>query len=574
VLLPAYRDAARAHGWLGLGAARMDFDELDVAEDEREVSEVPLRIAEEDAAVLAEEGEHFTARLVGKETDVAVSFYREPDTAAAFVGERRIGEVLRFTRRSGAWALLHPLELARISEDYQDYWNAVLTGEVPRRGLDAWVPIACLTPLPEGEPTDPYGEPCLQPEENSPAEVSLLTRSASNDWENGTANLVGDLLTIIVSTSPAEHHCDTKVLLRVLQSLQDNEALAPCRKLVVFDAMPSEADHRTAAEEGELVETGKRWVPQESQRLAEKYLRYQSAVEEAVRSGDPAMARAEILAMPRWGHLVGTVRHALERVTTPFVFLHQHDLLLSEDFTKLHAVGILRALAERTANYVVLNRDVNFSHRSTDYFQAAPDRVDTWRSFVRQHTLRLDDGGEGMPLTPFIGYSDQTHFARASWVRDRVLQMVGSRKCCMEFAVYEVLLLAWLRDPARRWERTYMLGGMLDGPFIYDMVKNGSCWATLDDAYSEEKVEDMVYVHPDKRVMHPKLPGHALSLYICDASFWSCLPGGDATGECQRQCRHPVAYFPDTDSERNKWSMDRFGLLEPPRPRPAVAQAR
>lgn len=78
----------------------------------------------------------------------------------------------------------------------------------------------------------------------------------------------------------------------------------------------------------------------------------------------------EVIFMDTWGHLVGTVRRALQGIATPLVMLHQHDLLLSSAFTPEHVVGICRALWRGDANYVLLNRDVNFAGRSTQYCQA------------------------------------------------------------------------------------------------------------------------------------------------------------------------------------------------------------
>eukprot|EP00811_Abedinium_folium_P036070 NODE_8813_length_1468_cov_4.702461.p1 GENE.NODE_8813_length_1468_cov_4.702461~~NODE_8813_length_1468_cov_4.702461.p1 ORF type:complete len:282 (-),score=84.70 NODE_8813_length_1468_cov_4.702461:622-1413(-) len=258
------------------------------------------------------------------------------------------------------------------------------------------------------------------------------------------------------------------------------------------------------------------------------------------------MERVELLCMHEWGHLVGTVRCALQRTSTPFVLLHQHDLLLSKVFSPTHALAVLRALAARTANYVLLNRDVNFAARSTQYLQAAPHQPQAWRTFVRSHAQFLD----GMQLTPFVGFSDQTHFARAGWLRERVLPMVGDRRrCCMEFAVHEIMLLAWLRDP-RRWERTFVLGGMADGPFIYDSQKNGCCWAGEVEAYSEE-MQDEVYVCEEDRMRHVEDANICLALYVCHPPL-----------QGQRSGR--IVRCPDTDAHSNRTSRDRFSLAAVP----------
>jgi len=349
------------------------------------------------------------------------------------------------------------------------------------------------------------------------------------------------------------------------------DVLRRCRKLVVFDAMPGQGEKEAAAEQGTLASIGQHWVPSANTALAARYEAYKRDVEALLAQGDPLLEGVELLPMQRWGHLVGTVRHALERVSTPFVLLHQHDLLINgENFSSRSVVGILRALARGDANYVLLNRDVNCAGRSTQYFQAAPHSPHLWRSFVRRHALRVDlsDGeggfcggghfGEAVQLTPFVGYSDQTHFARSEWVRERVLPLVGSRRCCMEFALHEIMILGWLHDPAC-WERTYMLGGMDDGAFIFDLQKNGTCWAPAADAYSAEKEEEM-YVPPSDRITHPTRPGLTLALYVDSAVF--AAGGGRLASSGNGRRRPDVVCFPDSEASRNRVSRETF-LLPP-----------
>lgn len=515
----------------------MDFDDLDDAEEARDEEEAPLRIAQEEEAVKAEEALNFTSQICRSDacndTFDQVQLRSKPDASAKCVGVRKIGDVLRFVRKSGDWALLHPLELTRVAADYQDYWHAILKDEVPRLHEEAWIPTACL------EPFQTSAKNISHETELHHVDMSLLSRASGCAGNGEIVELIGRLLTIVVSTSPAEHHCNVELLLQVLESLHTNEALRHCRIIVVFDAMPPE----TAKDDGTVAESGQGWVPQGNQRLVEAYEHYKNTMEKIARRGDTLMNQVQLLLMPEWGHLVGTVRHALQHISTPFVFLHQHDLLLSKNFMPNHVVGILQALAQQKANYVILNRDVNFAGRATQYFQAAPHRPDLWRVFMRHQGLHLDDDKK-TPLMPFIGYSDQSHLARTSWIRNHVLPLVGERKCCMEFAVHEIFVLAWLHDPSQ-WEKTYMLGGMDDGPFIYDTVKNGSCWAYAEDAYSPEK-EDEMYVRPEDRVQHPDRPGLYLSLYVYQPGAQR-LPGR-------------IVHYPDPDAYRNKLSMEQFDL--------------
>ncbi|CAE8705532.1 unnamed protein product [Polarella glacialis] len=329
--------------------------------------------------------------------------------------------------------------------------------------------------------------------------------------------LVARSLTVIVSTSPSPQHCDAQLLCEVLSSLQANEALRHCRKLLLFDAQPCAGHQEEAEKGGQLAAEGRSWVPSASSEggegaaLAEAYRCYQNELQTAAQRGDPAMQGVELIFLQEWGHLVGTVRRALDSLSTPFVLLHQHDLVLSREMSASLVVEALKALASRDANCILLNRDVNFAGRSTEYLQAALHRPELWRSFARQH--RLSDPQSALVLTPFVGYSDQTQLARADWLRNRVLRMVGKLKCCMEFAVHEIMIRAWLHDPAGRWERTYLMGGMEDGPFVFDCQKNGSCWADEGDSYSSDK-EDEVFVPPSSRLRHRSQPNRCLSLYI------------------------------------------------------------
>lgn len=516
----------------------IDFDDLGDAEEEREEEEAPLRAALEAQQCAEEEAQEWSARVVGAAGNDRVPVFSSPSNDAPVVGERKAGDVVRLARKVGGYCLLHPLELCRVAVDYQDYWHAILKNEVPRTADAAWLPAACLQGLRPGDFSGAGKAETMAAVE--PAEEPWL----SEDLGDVTATaLVAKTLTLIISTSPAEHHCNVGLMLQVMRSLQANPALHLCRKLIVFDAMPGDADRQSAQAEGNLADSGERWVPHGNDKLAIAYDAYKKALKQACDQGDPAMHEVELLFMPKWGHLVGTVRYAMENLSTPYVLLHQHDLLLSNNFTSSHVVSILQMLAQRKANYVLLNRDVNFVRRSTQYFQAAPHRPDLWRVFWRKHHLELENL-EHTALTPFVGYSDQTHLARTQWVKDCVLRRVGERKCCMEFTLHETLLLAWLHQKDK-WEKTFMLGGMDDGPYIYDSQKNGYCWADVEDSYSDEKMED-VFVRREDCIYHPDRPSECLSLYIF-RSGEGCRPG-------------QIFHYPDTDMEPNRLSREQVSV--------------
>ncbi|CAE8631677.1 unnamed protein product, partial [Polarella glacialis] len=370
-----------------------------------------------------------------------------PSLGSSHVGKRSVGDVLRLVKQQDGFALLHPLELSRLARDYQDYWSAILSCELPRRSTEAWIAISSLEALqgsPDVFPISQEGPPEDSSASSLEQEWLRLGDSMQAVEKEEAFRLVARSLTVIVSTSPSPQHCDAQLLCEVLSSLQANEALRHCRKLLLFDAQPCAGHQEEAEKGGQLAAEGRSWVPSASSEggegaaLAEACRCYQNELQTAAQRGDPAMQGVELIFLQEWGHLVGTVRRALDSLSTPFVLLHQHDLVLSREMSASLVVEALKALASRDANCILLNRDVNFAGRSTEYLQAALHRPELWRSFARQH--RLSDPQSALVLTPFVGYSDQTQLARADWLRNRVLRMVGNLKCCMEFAVHEIMI--------------------------------------------------------------------------------------------------------------------------------------
>eukprot|EP00930_Biecheleria_cincta_P034419 TRINITY_DN23793_c0_g1_i1.p1 TRINITY_DN23793_c0_g1~~TRINITY_DN23793_c0_g1_i1.p1 ORF type:complete len:512 (+),score=101.77 TRINITY_DN23793_c0_g1_i1:69-1604(+) len=508
----------------------IDFDDLDEAEGDKAAAEYALRAAEEDRRVAEELAEHFSVRLVGEHR---VPLLATPHESAAVVGERQVGDVVRVVKVEGSFALLHALELVRVAQDYQDFWASILSGELPRKD-EAWLQASCFEPLEKA---------CSPQDSTSQQEISINDAEQawlSADSEETALKLLQSSLTIVISTSPSVQHCNSQLLLEVLGSLQKQPAFARCRKVLVFDAQPS-----TVPDSSLVSSSGKGWVPEAAAQdsgasLADAYKRYQEDLRLAADRGELAMQGVEMLFLQEWGHLVGTVRHALEQVSTPFVLLHQHDLILGDALSDSHVLEALKLLAARRANCILLNRDVNFAGRSTQYLQAPFHRPELWRRFARQHFL------EGsLSLTPFVGYSDQTQLVRADWLRDRVIRMVGSRKCCMEFTIHELFIRGWMHEQV--WERTYLLGGMEEGPWVYDTKKNGNCWADETDAYSEEKEEE-VFVPFDGRLQHRTLQHRRLALYIYR------LPTAERPGR--------VLHFPDAAHAENGRSRAAFSPEE------------
>merc|ERR1740117_777121 len=87
----------------------------------------------------------------------------------------------------------------------------------------------------------------------------------------------------------------------------------------------------------------------------------------------PALFNTDLVFLQRFGHLLGTLKVALETVSTPFVFVTQHDLRLASQFEAADVQRVVEALYRGVASYVLLNRDINSAPRTAGYFKVDRD---------------------------------------------------------------------------------------------------------------------------------------------------------------------------------------------------------
>ena len=273
------------------------------------------------------------------------------------------------------------------------------------------------------------------------AEHPRLRRPSSQE-ESGPSS---HELTIAVSTSasrlpPAEQ---TAHLCAALQSLHE---FAPCcRKLLIFDALPTPSDVQTLCDEDRT-----KWS--DAWRRDEAYREYTAAVQTEVAQRWPLV---EMVQLPRFGHLTGSVRAALDAATTPWLLLTQHDLVLDAAIIGGAWPGIREALQSGAARYVVCGRDAHASVRSQSHWHFEPSLDCAFGGCCR--------------ATSVVGFSDQTHFVDASWYRRSVLDRIPpQRRTCMEHVVHEAMREAWAAGGDH--ERTFALGAAEDLPTVRDLV--------------------------------------------------------------------------------------------------------
>lgn len=271
---------------------------------------------------------------------------------------------------------------------------------------------------------------------------------------------VAQELTVIISTSVADFIPSTDTPLAALESLQSNIALRWCRKLLVFDKVPSceEIDEmRRDSKTWYHVARGAKWMNTWNSKRKD-YNEYCATMVAMKSANHPALFNVDLIFLPRFGHLFGTVKEAFKYLgrEARYIFATQHDLRLSGKFVAADVQRVLETLECRKARYIVLNRDVNSAARTQVYFKLLP-----------QHSLQ-DDAKQpmGISLTAVAGFSDQAHFAEVEWYKHEVVDAIRPEEqlTCME----HVLHAPW--KEAEEWKGTFLYGGLHDGPFVLDLV--------------------------------------------------------------------------------------------------------
>lgn len=274
-------------------------------------------------------------------------------------------------------------------------------------------------------------------------------------------NRVARELTVVMSTSVGDFTPSVEPVIAALESLQANLALRWCRKVLVFDKVPSKEDIEEMQRDRHsynIVTRGSKWARLWNEKRRD-YDEYCSRLRQMKDANHPALLNTDLVFLSSFGHLFGTVKKALGQLDTRYVFITQHDLKLGGHFVAADVQIILEALHGGYASYIVLNRDVNSAYRTTTYFRMVPDR-----------SVQLDPPPDqqkpGLSLTGMAGFSDQAHFAEADWYRKEVIDAIPQEQqlTCMEHVLHDI----WKDSADLR--NTFLYGGLSDGPYVLDLI--------------------------------------------------------------------------------------------------------
>lgn len=223
---------------------------------------------------------------------------------------------------------------------------------------------------------------------------------------------VAELITVITSTNPIPSIPSTKYIREAQESLLRIPALARCKKIIVFDGIPPGFESRK-----------------------DDYEEYKRRVEQE-------FPNTELVFCKEWLHLAGALDEAVKHVTTPYIFMHQHDIVLIKDFDLNGLIATMEA--NDGIQHVLLSTGTNNYGTSADAYV---------------------EGTTFVPLSRHFTWSDMTHVTRASYYREFVLPLCRHRRGFMEWTLNGAL------EQARKEIGT--AGHLPFGTYLYGNLQDG-----------------------------------------------------------------------------------------------------
>lgn len=234
---------------------------------------------------------------------------------------------------------------------------------------------------------------------------------------------VASMITVITATSPVLSIPNTTHIYPSQVSLYRIPALAKAKKIIVFDAISPGNEHLEMA-----------------------YRKYKSNIQNLTET-DYYFANTELVFCEQWGHLSGAIEEAMKHVTTPYVFMHQHDLVLEKWFD---LNGIIATMEDNPA--------IKYVH-----FWGKKNKSSKWWNRYVDNKI---EGVHHVPLTRSFGWSDQCHVASKDYYTNFVLPACDH--CFMETAMQEKFAQG-IEEQGKKVHSlfgTYLYGPLKDGYYI------------------------------------------------------------------------------------------------------------
>jgi hypothetical protein len=251
-------------------------------------------------------------------------------------------------------------------------------------------------------------------------------------WNDVTydTDTVAQLITVITSTSLVQSIPATKHLYPAQASLFSIPALAKCKKIIVFDG-----------------------IEEKNENLERRYEEYKKNVIELTQT-DPYFSNTKLIFCPEWRHLTGALYEALQHVTTPFLYIHQHDLQIIQEFDLNGLIATM--VANPRIQCVMLAGGDNGAEGDFNAYHGYIDRQIEGEHFV--------------PLMRCFGWSDQAQITTVDYYRNVIFPQCKARKgnfmeqTMLHRIRYDVAKLG--KDIAHPIYACYLYGGSADGAYI------------------------------------------------------------------------------------------------------------
>lgn len=216
--------------------------------------------------------------------------------------------------------------------------------------------------------------------------IYLTKLGAADYFVNGEwidDNRAAELVTVITSTSPIPSMPSLTHIYPSQSSLQRLPALAKCKKIIVFDGISPKFTKRK-----------------------KDYDTYKNNIIKLTKT-DPAFYNTKLIYCKNWGHLSGSIREAIKSVTTPFVFLFQHDHVLEKEFDLNGCIATM--LVNPKIKYIHFPRS-KFTTNTTPWFGTRDTQI---------------PGISFVPLERGFGWVDHSHLSTVDYYSNFVLPQCG-----------------------------------------------------------------------------------------------------------------------------------------------------
>lgn len=248
---------------------------------------------------------------------------------------------------------------------------------------------------------------------------------------------LADKVTIITTTSPIKSNPRTDIIETSMASIYAIPSLRDCPQIIVFDGIDEEASN---------IDVKKRNYEEYKRRL----------VEIKEKSLKPYFKNTTFLFLDTWHHQALALREAMKLVKTPFVFLHQHDVVIVKNFD---AVGLVRTMEENPT--IKLVRLCNGENSPNWYDGPVDDKI---------------RGIHYIPLVRSFRFADSEHFTTVKYYQDLVFPRVNGRN----FAEY------WMMEPNYKEHQQDMIDNHdLYGTYVYGKLGEPSYLRHLDGRNTE-----------------------------------------------------------------------------------------